>query len=78
MAFARRLVHCEYVCGVLNLLEFHPHRRNFIYKTNENGVIEIVLPWTDQRLGMAVKTTGRNLKETREIAKILEERYGYL
>jgi len=39
-------------------------------------LIDIVLWWEDAGYSMRVKTTGRNIAETREIAKILKEKYG--
>ncbi len=38
----------------------------------------IVLPWTDEGYGIVVKTTGRNIRETRRIGEIINERYGGL
>ena len=43
-----------------------------------NRLIEIVLPWTDEGYGIVVKTTGRNIRETRKIDEIINERYGGL
>jgi hypothetical protein len=39
-------------------------------------LIEIVLPWTDKGYGIVVKTTGRTIKETEMIGKIIMEEYG--
>ena len=41
-----------------------------------NGINEIVLPWTDEGLGIAIKTTGRSYRETEKIASILEKEFG--
>ena len=47
----------------------------FIRKVHRNGIIEMVLYKTLRKYALKVKTTGRNLRETQEIAKILEERF---
>jgi hypothetical protein len=47
----------------------------FIRKIQWDGIIEIVLFKTEQQYALLLKTTGRNLKETTAIAKILAERY---
>lgn len=75
-AFAKRINHSKYVVGVINSLPFNPHKRRFILNCQPDGVINIVLPWTDDGLGLAVKTTGRDLRETEEIAKLIEKEYG--
>lgn len=48
---------------------------NFIKKTHDTGVIEIVLYNTDCKYALWVQTTGRNFRETNAIAEILEENY---
>ncbi len=78
MDFSRRLLRCPYVTGVINSLPFNPHERKFIKEVYGNGLIEIVLPWTDEGYGIVVKTTGRNIRETGKIGEILNERYGGL
>ena len=60
------------------ILPYNPYEQKFIKRVRENGLIEIVLPWTDKGYGMVVKTTGRNLRETKRIAEIIEEEFGYL
>ncbi|MCI9296876.1 MAG: hypothetical protein HFI10_05480 [Lachnospiraceae bacterium] len=74
--FSKRLIRCPYVIGIVNSLPFNPSERKFIRKVRDDGLIEIVLPWTDQKYGVVVKTTGRNIKETKRISEILSERYG--
>ncbi|MCD8362726.1 MAG: hypothetical protein LUC98_07170 [Lachnospiraceae bacterium] len=76
MNFSKRLIKCPYVVGVINSLPFNSHERNFIRAIREDGLIEIVLPWTDQGYGVIVKTTGRTKKETERIGSILIEKYG--
>ncbi|MDR1342610.1 MAG: hypothetical protein LBK18_05045 [Prevotellaceae bacterium] len=46
----------------------------FIRKIHGNN-IEIVLHKTQRKYALLVKTTGRNLRETQGIAKILEEKF---
>jgi len=57
-------------------LPFNSYERKFIRKIREDGLIEIVLPWTDKGYGIVVKTTGRTIKETEMIGKIIMEEYG--
>lgn len=59
-------------------MPFNSANRHFIHAVKEDGIIEIVLPWTDKGLGVVVKTTGKNRRETEKIAEILKEEYGYL
>lgn len=47
----------------------------FIKKFYKNGVIEIVLYKTDRKYGLWVQSTGRNLRETKDVSEILKERY---
>ncbi len=77
-AFAEKLVHSPYVVEVINSLPYNPKKRRFIKEIKADGLIEIVLPWTDCGLGLVVRTTGRTKKETDRIAHILEEKYGYV
>jgi hypothetical protein len=48
---------------------------NFIRKVQKDGSIEIVLPKTQRRYALWVKTTGRNLRETKAIAEIVREKF---
>lgn len=76
--FSKRLVRCPYLVGIINSLPFNPYERKFIKKIREDGLIEIVLPCTDKGYGIVVKTTGRTIYETKKIAEILEEEFGYI
>ncbi|MEI6138154.1 MAG: hypothetical protein WCP85_02765 [Mariniphaga sp.] len=49
--------------------------KRFIRKVSKDGVIEIVLIETQKQYALWVQTTGRNLRETNAIAKILEVKY---
>lgn len=76
--YAKRLVRCPYVVEVVNSLPYNPRERKFIRRVRENGLIEIVLPWTDAKLGLIVRTTGRTMWETERIAKIIKDEFGYI
>jgi hypothetical protein len=56
-------------------LPFNPLERKLIKQIRANGNIEIVLTDTDKGLGLVVKTTGRNARETKLIAQILQKKY---
>lgn len=75
MAFAKRIINSPYVVGIVNSLPWNNKTTNFIRRVRPNGEIEVVLHWTDKGLGMVIQTTGRNLRETEEIARLLEEKY---
>lgn len=77
-AFAQRLLKSEYVIEVINSLEFHPKSRRFVRSFTTDGVVELVLNWTDAGYGLAVQTTGRNLRETEKIARCLESEFGHV
>jgi hypothetical protein len=74
-AFARRIRNSPYVSGIVNSLPWNSQSSNFIRRVYPTGLIEVVLYWTDNGLGMVIQTTGRNLRETEEIARLLEEEY---
>ncbi len=76
-ALAIKIVRNPYVIGVVNSLPFNPHCHTFIKTAKPNGIVEIVLIWTDSGIGLVVQTTGRNLRETQKIAELLEEEFGY-
>lgn len=76
MDFSKRLVKSPYVTAVINSLPFNPTERKFIRKVRSDGLIEIVLPWTDEGYGLVVKTTGRTIEETKKIGEIINEKYG--
>lgn len=73
--FAKQLRYSPFVVAIINSLPFNPHSSKFIHKIHLNGIIEIVLTKTDKGLGLVVKTTGTNIRETQEIAKILDNKY---
>jgi hypothetical protein len=73
--FSKRIVNSKYVVSVINSLPYNPHCKNFIKEVYPDGKIEIVLTNTNRGLGIVIKSTGRNLKETREIATILQNEF---
>lgn len=73
--FAKRLVKSEYIVSVINSLPFNPNDKALIRNVYADGKIEIVLYWEDQGFGMIVQTTGRNIRETKEISEIILKKY---
>jgi hypothetical protein len=73
--FAERLILSPYVIGIVNSIPYNPHKNRFIRKIKPDGLIEIVLVNTDEGLGLVIKTTGRNYKETEAIAQILQTEF---
>lgn len=76
-AFAKRIKNSPYVNAIVNSLPWNNKNTNFIRRVYPDGRIEVVLFWTDEGLGMVIKTTGRNQRETEEIARRLDEEYSY-
>lgn len=72
---AKRLLHSEYVVGILCSCQYDPNHRTYVKKISPDGLIDIVLFWDDRGLLMRIKTTGRNLPETAAIAALLQEKY---
>ena len=75
LQFAKRLVKSPYIIEIVNSLPYNQFENKFIRKVKSDGLIEIVLTKTDRGLGLVVKSTGRNYKETKEIAKILQQEF---
>ncbi len=75
MAFAKRLINSPYVTEVINSIAFNSQTVRFIRSVFPDGKIEIVLHWEDKGYGMVIQTTGRNLRETKAISKILQSKY---
>ncbi|MBI4946247.1 MAG: hypothetical protein HY840_07585 [Bacteroidetes bacterium] len=74
-SFAKRIRNSPYVNEIINSLPYNNRAINFIRRAYPNGLVEIVLYWTDMGLGMVIQTTGRNKRETEEIARLLEREY---
>lgn len=75
MSFSKKILKSPYVISVINSLPYNSAERNFIRKVYPTGNIEIVLTDTDMGLGLVVKTTGRNLRETKTISEVLKNNY---
>lgn len=74
-ALAKKLVNCEYVTEIPQSLPNDSFGRSFIRDIHPNGRIDVTLIDEDAGYGMMVQTTGKTLRETQEIAKILKELY---
>lgn len=74
-AHAKRLLKSPYVEKIINSTDFKPHCKRYIDKVNCNGQIEIVLLKTEQKCGMVVQTTARNIKEAACIAEELKKKF---
>lgn len=70
-AFAKKLFKNEYVCSVINNIDFSPKATKMIKNIFPDGKIEIVLHWESAGYGMVIQTTGKNYRETEAIAAIL-------
>ena len=75
MAFAKKLVVSKYIVSVINSLPFNPRAINLIKEIYPDGKIELVLYWEDKGIGLIVQTTGKNYRETEEIARILKDEF---
>lgn len=78
LTHAQNLANSLYVEGVLTSLAFDRHSKSYVSKHSDfaNGLIDVVLYWEPQGYSMRVKTTGRNIRETLAIAKLLTKKYG--
>lgn len=74
--FGKKLVNSPYVCEIINSSEYKTHNEDFICAVepqNQTGVLDLTVPKTIY--GILVKTTGRNQRETKKIAEILEQQF---
>lgn len=76
LAHAKMLCNHPNVEGILTSLSFKPRAKTYIDKITDDGLVDIVLWWETPKVSMRVKTTGRNSTETKEIARLLKEKYG--
>lgn len=72
----KRLRQCKYINEIYSA-PYRPHDNSFIGDIKANGEITIILINTPQHLSLTLKTTGRNLYETKAIADLIERRYKY-
>lgn len=75
MAFSKKIRKSKYVKSIINSLPFNPNDINLIKNVYNDGKIEMVLHWTDPGLGIVIQTTGKNYRETNEIALLLKKEY---
>ena len=75
MVLARKLLRSHFVKSVLYSLPFDPSGRSFIRKVYPDGRIAITLLRYDAGYSLMVETTGRNFRETKNIAEILKEKF---
>lgn len=73
-AFWDKIKNSPYVVALVCSLENHQGIK-LIKKEHNDGKIELTLYWEDSGYSMMIQTTGRNLKETKEIAQILRKKY---
>lgn len=65
----------EYVISAINSLPFDSFGKEYIENCTDDGKIYIRLCDSKKGYGMVIQTTGRTLKETNEIGKILLNKY---
>lgn len=70
--FSEKLKHCPYI---LKIQSTDWGGKKLIRKINPDNSVEIVLYWTEREYALKVFTTGRNLKETEIISKIILDKY---
>lgn len=74
ISYGEKLRHNRYINEIYSA-SYKPHTNQFIHEINPNGEVTIVLTNTPQHLSLTLKTTGRNLRETTEIAQIIKRLY---
>lgn len=72
----KRVRNSEYVESCINSLWFKRHGATFVDEVFEDGKIHLRLADTEEGFGIVIQTTGRNLRETQEIGRLLKEKYG--
>jgi len=75
LAFSQKILKSNYVVSVINSLPFNPTDIKLVKETYADGKIELVLHWEDKGIGIIIQTTGRNKRETEEIAKLLKKKF---
>jgi len=73
--FAKKLCASPYVKEILNSIPYSPKLKDPIKNCGADGIIELVLVHTDAGYGLRVQSTGRDLKETQYIGRLLRRRY---
>lgn len=70
-----RIRHCEYVVSAINSLEWNSYGTKYIEKCLPDGIIYIRLIDSDKGYGMAIQTTGTDIRSTEAIGEILAEKF---
>lgn len=73
---AKNLVKCCYVESIINSLPFNSYSKSYIHRVYDDGKIDLVLYWHDKGFSMRIQTTGRNIRETKQIALLIKDKYG--
>ena len=73
-ALGNRLRQCKYINEIYSA-PYRPYDNSFIGDIKVNGEVTIILLNTPQHLSLTLKTTGRNLQETKAIAVLIERKY---
>ena len=73
---ANELRSSPYVTEILNSIDFDCNEKQYIHKIAEPNLIEIRLYWTKKGYGLCVATTGKDIIQTRWIAKHMNKIYG--
>ena len=73
--FSKKVRRSPHVLSIINSLPFNSKAINLIKEIYPDGKIEMVLYWEDKGIGIVIQTTGRNYRETEEIARILKDEF---
>jgi hypothetical protein len=73
--FSQELCQNEYIESIINSLPMNSKEDKFVIESKRDGIIHLRLHWTDEGFGIAVQSTGRNIRETNAIADIINRRF---
>lgn len=73
---ANELKLSPYVTEILNSIDFDRNEKQYIHKIAEPNLLEIRLYWTKEGYGLCVATTGKDIIQTKWIAKYLDKKHG--
>lgn len=73
--FSKRLVKSPFVEEIINSIERKPKEKDFIYSLHDGNLVDIRLN-KHGGIGVVVRTTAKNNRQLRAIARRLEEQYG--
>lgn len=76
LTHARELISSKYVTEILNSIDFDRSEKQYIHKITEPNLLEIRLYWTKGGYGLCVATTGKDIIQTKWIAKNLDKKFG--